>query len=121
MDRYILLDVVLDLMMCERRDNRFLKLAWLRSLVAISRLEAVSVIDSDVLASVTDQHLSIPFSRLIQPVTHVQVVGLLALIVSITDQDQLAVHFQFSDLRFGKLSFAQLFGDHILFWSVDGR
>ncbi|KAK3823028.1 MAG: hypothetical protein J3Q66DRAFT_330671, partial [Benniella sp.] len=91
---------------CEWCDCCLLKLTGFWPLVAISGLKAISVIDPEILASATDQHLRIPLSVLIQPIAHVQIVSLLAFIVSIADQDKLAVSLQFSDLRLSELNLA---------------
>jgi hypothetical protein len=84
--------------------------------VAISWLKPVAIIDPKVLTTTTDDHFGIPLAWLIQSVTCVQVVYLLALIVSVTNQCEPSVEFQLSDLRLSKLGPPELFSDHIMFW-----
>ena len=94
------MDISVNLIDGEWRDDGFLEHQRIRLLVTFSWLESVSIVITKVLAAATDHHLSVPSSRLVQFVAHVQVMGLLTLIIPITYQDELAMELQFSDLRF---------------------
>jgi len=84
-------------------------------------LESVSIVDAKVLTTAADDHLGIPFPWLVQLIACVQVVRLLTLIVSVTDQNEPVMQLQLSDLRFCELTSPELFGDHVLLRLVDSR
>ena len=69
-------------------------------------MEAVPVVGSKILSTAADHHLGMPFSRLVQSIAHIKVVLLLALVVSIANQDVLSITFHFADLIFGGFSLA---------------
>jgi len=72
-------------------------------MVPVPWLEAITIVGSKILRTTAYHHLCIPFAFLVLFVTHVQVVCLLALIVSIADQDELAMVLHFTDLRLCEL------------------
>src|SRR5690349_8358368 len=93
-------------------------------MVSIPRPESISIVVSEVLASTADHHLGIPFPSLIQSIAGVQVASLLTLIVSVADQNELAVLLQLPDLWLCELNSPELLGDHVMLrlvnsWQVD--
>jgi len=89
--------------------------------VPVSWLETISIFDPEVLATATDDHLGILLPRLVQFVARIQVVCLLAFIISVADQCELSMQLQLSYLRLSEIDLPKLFCDHIVFRLIDGR
>lgn len=76
---------------------------------------------AEILSPATNQHLDIPLPGTVEKVGCVKVGSELALIVTVADENKLAVLLQFQDLSLGKSVSLELFPDQIVFWVSDGR
>jgi hypothetical protein len=120
MNQHVFLDVVTKLIVRERSYDSFLERVRLRCHGAVTWLEPILIVGTEIFTTTADDHLGTPFSRLVQSVANVQVVCLLAFIVSVANQYEPAVEFQLRDLAFCEITHPELFGDHVAFWIING-